>query len=167
MEGLDCTVQKPSFGVVRASTDDALGRFTDNCRIRGSTDADIPRMHQTGSMALRVVLVDDDQRFRAMACRALAAEGVEVVAEVERGVDVIEAVESWKPDVVLMDIRMPDVDGPEVARRLRQRSATPVVILISTVDVVSGRRLADGVAAGYLPKDELSLAAIHNLLLAQ
>jgi CheY-like chemotaxis protein len=124
-------------------------------------------MRQTGSMALRVVLVDDDQRFRTMACRALVAEGIEVVAQVERGMDVIEAVEYWKPDVVLMDIRMADVDGPEVARRLRQRAATPAVILISTVDVVSGRRLADGVAVGYLPKDELCLAAIDNLLPAQ
>lgn len=115
-------------------------------------------------MPLRVVLVDDDRRFRAMARRSLEAEGVEVVAEVERGDDVVEAVEAWQPDVVLVDIRMPDVDGTEVARRLGARAALSVVILISTVDVVLGSRLADGVAAGYIPKDELSLDAICNLI---
>jgi two-component system nitrate/nitrite response regulator NarL len=115
-------------------------------------------------MPLRVVLVDDDQRFRAMARRALEAEGVEVVAEVERAVDAVDAVEVWQPDVVLVDIRMPEVDGTEVARRLCAQAGSSVVILISTVDAASGRRLAEGLAAGYLPKDELSLAAISNLM---
>jgi CheY-like chemotaxis protein len=115
-------------------------------------------------MPLRVVLVDDDQRFRAMARRALEAEGVEIVAEVERGIDVAQAVETWQPDVVLMDIRMPDVDGPEVVRRLGDRAGRSVVILTSTIDVVSGRRLAAGVSVAYLPKDELCLAAINDLM---
>jgi len=115
-------------------------------------------------MALRVVLVDDDQRFRAMARRSLEAEGVEVLGEVERGIDVADAVEFWQPDVVLVDIRMPDVDGPEVARRLGRGAGASVVILISTLDVLSGRRLAEGVAAGYLPKDELTLDAISGLM---
>lgn len=119
-----------------------------------------------GPMPLRVVLVDDDQRFRAMARRALVAEGVEVVAEVERGIDAAEAVQIWQPDVVLVDVRMPDVNGPEVARRLQKCAGGSVVILISTIDAVSGRRLAEGLAAGYLPKDELSLAAIHDLMQA-
>jgi two-component system nitrate/nitrite response regulator NarL len=115
-------------------------------------------------MTLSVVLVDDDPRFRAMARRALVAEGVLVLAEVERGIDAVEAVENWQPDVVLVDARMPDVDGTEVARRLRGRAGRTVVILISTIDAISGRRLAEGLAAGYLPKDELSLAAIHDLM---
>ena len=102
-----------------------------------------------------------------MARRALVAEGVEVVAEVERGVDVVEIVRTWQPDVVLIDVRMPDVDGPEVARRLCSQGGRSAVILISTVDVISGRRLAEGVAVGYLPKDELCLAAIYDLLPAQ
>jgi CheY-like chemotaxis protein len=118
-------------------------------------------------MPLRVVLVDDDQRFRTMARRALEAEGVEVVAEVERGADAAGVIEIWQPDVVLIDIRMPDLDGPEVARQLGERAGAAVVILISTVDMVSGRHLAEGIAAGYLPKDELSLAAINDLMPAQ
>lgn len=112
-------------------------------------------------MAVRVVLVDDDHRFRGMARRALAAEGVDVVAEVADGSLAADAVERWRPDVVLVDIRMPGVDGLEVARRLNGLPGDrPVVILVSTIDATSGRQLASGVAAGYLPKDELSLAAI-------
>ncbi|MEO5678898.1 MAG: response regulator transcription factor [Acidimicrobiales bacterium] len=115
-------------------------------------------------MSLRVVLVDDDERFRTMARRALVAEGMDVVAEITDGADAVDVVETWHPDVVLVDVRMPGTDGLEVARRLRGMAIDTVVILISTIDVDHGRRLADGLAAGYLPKDELSLRAIVKLL---
>ncbi len=117
-------------------------------------------------MALRVVLVDDDQRFREMARRVLVAEGVEVVAVVQDGASAAAVVRTWQPDVVLVDVRMPGVDGPEVARRLREQAGGPPVILISTIDAEHGRRLADGIAIGYLPKDEIALAAIERILAA-
>ena len=116
-----------------------------------------------GGMSLRVVLVDDDDRFRATACRALASEGVEVVAEAENGEDAFDAVARGRPDVVLLDIRLPGIDGLEVARRLRRDEGGPVVILISTLDAVYGRRVAEGLAAGFLPKNELCLAAILEI----
>ncbi len=115
-------------------------------------------------MALRVVLVDDDKRFRTVARRSLEAEGVEVLAEITHGEDAVEAVEDCYPDVVLIDIRMPGIDGVEVARRLRGKAGAAVVILISTIGDLDGRRLAEGCAAGYIPKDELSLAAITEFL---
>jgi CheY-like chemotaxis protein len=111
-------------------------------------------------MSLRVVLVDDDDRFRAVARRALVADGVDVVAEVDDGDAAVGAVAQWRPDVVLLDIMLPGIDGMEVARRLRAEGGGPVVILISTRDVAYGRRVAAGLAAGFLPKDELSLEAI-------
>ena len=111
-------------------------------------------------MALRALLVDDDARFRAMARRALVADGLDVVAEVGKGAEVGDAVALWRPDVVLLDIGQPDVDGLEVTRRLRAEPGCPVVILISSRDVAYGRQVAHGVAAGYLPKDALSLAAV-------
>jgi DNA-binding NarL/FixJ family response regulator len=114
-------------------------------------------------MSLRVVLVDDDERFRAMACRALVADGVDVVAEAENGEDAFAAIANWRPDVVLLDIRLPGIDGLEVARQLRAEGGGPVVILISTLDAVYGRRVAAGLAAGFLPKDELSLAAMLDI----
>ena len=119
------------------------------------------------------MLVDDDARFRTAARRVLAAEGVHVVAEVSDGDLAVEVVERWRPDVVLLDIRMPGVDGLEVARRLRaaarkmrehgQGARVPTVILMSTLDESYGRRLAVGLAAGYLPKHQLSLVAIRRL----
>ena len=121
------------------------------------------------------MLVDDDARFRTTARRALLAEGVDVVAEVADGDLVGEVVARTHPDVVLVDLRMPGVDGLEVARRLLVAAAdvhgtgsaqgvrTPTVILMSTVDGPYGRQLAADLAAGYLPKHELSLAAIRRL----
>jgi DNA-binding NarL/FixJ family response regulator len=114
-------------------------------------------------MPLRVVLVDDDRRFRATARRALEAEGVQVVAEVASGEDALVTVQDCYPDVVLVDVRMPGVDGVEVARRL-QGKVGATTILISTLDKEHGQVLAEGLAAGYIPKDELSLAAITRLL---
>jgi CheY-like chemotaxis protein len=114
-------------------------------------------------VALRVVLVDDDGRFRAVARRTLVADGVDVVAEVEDGAEALAAIALWDPDVVLLDIGLPGTDGLEVARRLRAEGAGPVVILISTRDVAYGDRVAAGLAAGYLPKAELSLQAILDL----
>ncbi|HET7719796.1 MAG TPA: response regulator transcription factor [Acidimicrobiales bacterium] len=114
-------------------------------------------------MPLRVVLVDDDERFRAMACRALVADGIEVVAEVGNGEDAFDAVARTRPDVVLVDMRLPGIDGLEVARQLRTEGGGPAVILISTLDAAYGRRVAAGLAAGFLPKNELSLAAILEI----
>ncbi len=114
-------------------------------------------------MALRVVLVDDDGRFRAVARRTLLADGVDVVAEVDDGAEAMAAVARWGPDVLLLDIGLPGIDGLEVARRLRAEGGGPVVILISTRDVAYGTRVAAGLAAGYLPKAELSLKAILEL----
>jgi CheY-like chemotaxis protein len=115
-------------------------------------------------MPLRVILVDDDDRFRAMARRTLESEGVDVVAEVANGRDTRDAVRRWRPDVVLLDIGLPDVDGLEVARQLRDDGGGAAVILISTRDVEYGSRIATGAATGYLAKDGLSLAAVQDLL---
>lgn len=67
-----------------------------------------------------VVLVDDDRRFRA---KAREAEGVEVLAEIASGKDALAGVENCSSDVVLIDVRMPDVDGLEVARRFNAVAA--------------------------------------------
>jgi CheY-like chemotaxis protein len=116
-----------------------------------------------GVMALRVVLVDDDPRFRALARRSLVAEGVDVVAEAGSGAEALDLVMHWEPDVALIDIQMPEVDGVEVARRLMNAGGGAVVILISTRDQAYGDHLADGLAAGYVQKEHLSLQAILEL----
>ena len=111
------------------------------------------------------MLVDDDHRYRTVACRTLVADGAEILAEVANGRDVLDAVARRRPDVVLLDIHLPGIDGVEVARRLHARGgARPVVILMSTRDAAYGRRVAAGLVAGYLPKEQLSLAAILELV---
>lgn len=115
-------------------------------------------------MALRVVLVDDDARYRATARRALAADGVDVVAEVDDGQDAVAVVAACHPDVVLLDIGLPGIDGLEVARRLRAAPDGPAVILVSSRDPAYGARVAQGLAAGFVPKDQLSLAAVLAVL---
>lgn len=111
-------------------------------------------------MALRVVLIDDDERFRATARRSLSADGIDIVAEVADGEHAVDAVARWQPDVVLLDIALPGIDGFEVARRLQAGGSSAVVVLVSSRDAAYGRRVASGLAAGFVPKDELSLAAI-------
>ena len=113
-----------------------------------------------GDMTLRVVLVDDAERVRALARRALTADGVDVVAAAANGEDAVDTIAQWRPDVVLLDICLPGIDGLEVARRLRTKEVASAVILVSTCDAAYGRQVAMGLAAGFLPKEELSLAAI-------
>lgn len=132
--------------------------------VRASTDAQPARSVNDGTMPLRVILVDDDARFRSMARRILIADGLDIVAEIDKGAEVQEAVARWQPDVVLLDIGLPDVDGLEVARRLQAEAGGPVVILISSRDLAYGRQVAHGVAAGYVPKDALCLAAVLEVL---
>jgi two-component system KDP operon response regulator KdpE len=110
-----------------------------------------------------VVLVDDDGRFRRSARRALTAEGLEVVAEVADGRAALEAVSVWAPDVVLVDIGLPEMDGTEVARQLRDSGSGATVILISSRDADYGRRVAAGIAAGFISKNELSRSSIQAI----
>jgi DNA-binding NarL/FixJ family response regulator len=131
--------------------------------VRANTDEISACAKHDEAMTLRVVLIDDDPRFRALARRALVAEGIEVVAEAGSGSEGLDAVAQWLPDVALIDIQMPGMTGQEVARQIEESGDGPVVILISTRDQAYGDRLADGVAAGYLPKDRLSLAGILEL----
>jgi DNA-binding NarL/FixJ family response regulator len=110
-----------------------------------------------------VVLVDDDDGFRRLARLALSADGVDVVAEATDGQSALQAVAECRPDVVLLDIGLPDMDGIEVARRLSHGGGRPMVILISSRDSTYGNRVAAGVAAGFIRNDILSLAAIEGI----
>ncbi len=110
-----------------------------------------------------VLLVDDDGRFRRLARRALTLDGLDVVAEAADGRTALDAASECAPDVVVLDIGLPDIDGLEVARRLRDGDCRATVILISGRDAEYGRRVADGVAAGFIPKDQLSGASIQAI----
>ncbi|WP_308213572.1 response regulator transcription factor [Solirubrobacter phytolaccae] len=104
---------------------------------------------------IRVLLVDDDALVRSGLRMMLAgAPQVEVVGEADDGRGVLAAVDKHHPDVVLMDIRMPLLDGIEATRLLRAQPSPPEVIVLTTFDAdeLVLRALRAG-AAGFLLKD--------------
>jgi DNA-binding NarL/FixJ family response regulator len=87
------------------------------------------------------------------------------VAEAETGVGGLRAAREHRPEIVLLDVQLPDFDGFEVAERLDRLDEPPRVILTSSLDGADfGRLVADGPAAGFIPKAELSSSAIEALL---
>jgi DNA-binding NarL/FixJ family response regulator len=104
---------------------------------------------------IRVLIVDDDALVRAGLSMMLAGtDDIRVVAEAADGAEVSSAVDAYRPDVVLMDIRMPGVDGLAATERLRAREGAPQVIVLTTFDADDHvlRALRAG-AAGFLLKD--------------
>jgi CheY-like chemotaxis protein len=112
----------------------------------------------------RILIVDDDQRFRGIARTLLEAEGFDVVGEADGGKDALSAARELEPDVVLLDIHLPDIDGFEVAERLVAEGNRPAVVLTSTRDESDlGPQLHNSGARGFVPKDELSAERIMRL----
>ena len=106
-------------------------------------------------MAVTVLLVDDDALVRAgLRMMLSSADDIQVVGEVGDGAAAVTAVQTHRPDVVLMDIRMPDVDGITATVRLRALSKPPHVIVLTTfhIDDYVLRALRAG-ASGFLLKD--------------
>ena len=104
---------------------------------------------------VRVVIADDQALLRTGFAMILAADGIEVVGEAADGSEAIDAARRTHPDVVLMDIRMPEIDGLEATRRILSGSATaPRVIILTTFDLdrYVYAALTAG-ASGFLLKD--------------
>jgi DNA-binding NarL/FixJ family response regulator len=112
-----------------------------------------------------VLIVDDHPTFRATARAVLEAEGYEVVGEVADGAAAIEAAGVLHPDIVLLDVQLPDIDGFAVATRLTANGNGPAVVLTSSRDAADfGPLVAESGARGFVPKAELSGAAIAALV---
>jgi len=115
-------------------------------------------------MATTVLIVDDHPSFRASARLLLESEGFNVVGEAEDGQSALTAVEELHPDVLLLDVQLPDFDGFEVASRLQANGSAPKIILTSSRDIDDLGPLAGGACVGFIPKSELSGAALEALL---
>jgi DNA-binding NarL/FixJ family response regulator len=109
----------------------------------------------TADMTVRVLVVDDDALVRAGLTMMLdGADGVRVVGEADDGAGVPAALDAHPADVVLMDVRMPQVNGIAATRRVRARPSPPEVIVLTTFDTDENvlRALRAG-ASGFLLKD--------------
>jgi DNA-binding NarL/FixJ family response regulator len=109
--------------------------------------------------------VDDYVLFRSSAHRMLESVGYDVVGEAGDGASAIAAVRELRPDVVLLDVQLPDMDGFEVARQLAGEPGAPAVILTSIRDASDySARLPASTARGFIPKVELSESRIAAVL---
>ena len=114
---------------------------------------------------LTVLIVDDHPGFRESASALLEAEGFAVIGEAAGGDEAIVAVERLRPQVVLLDIQLPDLDGFAVAERLAAGPDPPRVVLISSREAAAyGPRLEAAAARGFIPKRELSGSALAALV---
>jgi DNA-binding NarL/FixJ family response regulator len=112
-----------------------------------------------------VLIVDDHASFRASARALLAADGYEVVGEAESGERALDEIERLRPDVVLLDIQLPGIDGFEVAGRVAAGGGGPEIVLTSSRELEDfGGLVAGSRACGFVSKAELSGAAIDALL---
>ena len=116
-------------------------------------------------MRTTVLIVDDHDGFRESARALLEAEGFAVVGDAADGVEAVAKVARLRPDVVLLDVQLPDVDGFVVAGRLAAVPDPPRVVLISSRDAAAyGPRVDAAPVCGFLAKRELSGAALAALV---
>ena len=112
-----------------------------------------------------VLIVDDHPSFRLTARALLEAEGFDVVGEAEDGETALEEAARLHPEVVLLDVQLPGIDGFEVAARLTSNGSSPAVVLTSSRDATEFSGLVERSGArGFVPKAELSAAALTALL---
>src|SRR5262245_827237 len=115
--------------------------------------------------ARRVLVVDDHPGFRRCARAFLTAEGFEVAGEAGDGASAVALAAELEPDLVVLDVQLPDVDGFEVASRLLTRDPGLAIVLVSSRGREEyGPLIERSGARGFLAKDELSAAAIQGLL---
>lgn len=125
-----------------------------------------PAVRQNGEhMATTVLIVDDHEAFRASARLLLESEGFQVVGEAADGGSAIEQTTSLAPDLILLDVQLPDINGLEVANRLAGTDGAPAVILISSRDRGDfGPLVKASGARGFVAKADLSGETLRALL---
>jgi DNA-binding NarL/FixJ family response regulator len=124
--------------------------------------ADLRRLRP---MALTVLVIDDHAGFRAIARTILEAAGYDVVAEAADGESGLAAAARTMPDLALVDIQLPDIDGFEVTRRLLAAGPNPAIVLVSSRDCSDFGSLVESSGAnGFVPKAEISAESLAAVL---
>jgi DNA-binding NarL/FixJ family response regulator len=119
-------------------------------------------------MHVTLLIVDDHEGFRAFA-RVLFSEddGFQIAGDAADGESALDAVAALHPDVVLLDVQLPGIDGFEVARRLAVSPDAPTVVLTSSRQASDfGRLLAEAPVRGFIAKQDLSAASLSAVLAA-
>ncbi len=115
-------------------------------------------------MSTTVLIVDDHPSFRQAARRLLEKEGFAVTGEAADGNAAVDEALRLGPDIVLLDVQLPDMDGFEVARRLASYPGSPIIILVSSREAEDyGDEVDRAPARGFISKAELSAAKIAEL----
>ena len=116
-------------------------------------------------MPRSVLIVDDHPSFRAAARMLLEAEGYAVVGEARDGASALRQAAALAPDLVLLDVNLPDLDGFAVAERLTAGGDGPAVVLCSSRDAAdfASDSVARSGARGFVAKADLSAAALREL----
>ena len=116
-------------------------------------------------MRRSVLIVDDHAAFRAAARELLEAGAFEVVGEATDGASALAQAAELRPDVVLLDIQLPDTTGFTVAEQIAELSDPPLVVLISTREASAYRRRLDASRVrGFIAKGELTGPALAELV---
>jgi DNA-binding NarL/FixJ family response regulator len=111
-----------------------------------------------------VLIVDDHRPFRSSARQLLEAEGFNVVGEAADGREAIAAAQRLEPDLILLDVHLPDLDGFEVAARIAALGLRSAVVLTSSRPMGQyGSLVSESPARGFIPKEELSGGRLAGL----
>jgi DNA-binding NarL/FixJ family response regulator len=111
-----------------------------------------------------VLIVDDHAAFRALARQVLQADGYDVVGEATDGQTGLDAAGSLQPDVILLDVRLPDMDGFQVACHLACCCTAAVVVTSSSDDPLYPERAVSSGARGFVAKHDVCGAVLDRLL---
>lgn len=120
-------------------------------------------MTQAPAVPRTLLIVDDHPGFRDCARSLLEADGFRVIGQASTGEAGIREAESLRPDLVLVDVGLPDMDGFEVARRLARRGGPEVVLTSSRARGDFASLIAASTASGFVSKQDLTGAALMDL----
>jgi DNA-binding NarL/FixJ family response regulator len=116
-------------------------------------------------MRPRIVIVDDDPTFLAAVRVLLEAHGFDVIGEASNGLDGVAAAVELRPDLVLVDVGLPDIDGFDVAERIADEGGAPPVVLTSIRSADDfGGLIETSPARAFITKADISAEALAGLL---